>query len=72
MINFADSKNENDAKLNLESLYIPDYPYRIVIIGGSGSRKTSALLNLINNQLGIDKIYLDAKDPYEAKYRLFN
>ena len=72
MINFADSKNENDAKLNLKWLYIPDYPYRIVIIGGSGSRKTSALLNLINNQLGIDKIYLDAKDPYEAKYRLFN
>ena len=26
-------------------------------------------MNLINNQQDIDKIYLYAKDPYEAKYR---
>ena len=31
--------------------------------------KTNALLNLINNQPYIDKIYLYAKDPYEAKYQ---
>ena len=43
--------------------------YRILIIGGSGSGKTNALLNLINNQLVIDKIYLYAKDPHEAKYQ---
>ena len=48
--------------------YIPDHLYRMLIIGGSGSRKTNALLNLINNQPNIDKIYLYAKDPYEAKY----
>ena len=47
--------------------YIPDHPYRTLIIGGSGSGKTNALLNLINNQPDIDKIYLYAKDPYEAK-----
>ena len=41
--------------------------YRKLIIGGSGSGKTNALLNLINNQPDIDKIYLYAKDPYEAK-----
>ena len=39
------------------------------INGGSGSGKTNALLNLINNQPDIDKIYLYAKDPYEAKYQ---
>ena len=49
--------------------YIPDYLYRILIIGGSGSGKTNALLNLINNQPDIDKIYLYAKDPHEAKYQ---
>ena len=49
--------------------YTPDHPYRIFIIGGSGSGKTNALLNLINNQPDIDKIYLYAKDPYEAKYQ---
>ena len=32
-------------------------------------RKTNALLNLINNQPDIHKIYLYAKDPYEAKYQ---
>ena len=40
-----------------------------MIIGGSGSGKTKALLNSINNQRNIDKIYLYAKDPYEAKYQ---
>ena len=49
---------------------IPDYPYRILIIGGSGSGKTNALLNLIKNQPDIDKIYLYPKDPCEAKYQL--
>ena len=50
--------------------YIPDHPYKILIIGGSGSGKTNALLNLINNQPDTDKIYLYAKDPYEAKYQV--
>ena len=43
--------------------------YRILIIGGSGLRQTNALLNLINNQPHIDKIYLYAKDPYKAQYQ---
>ena len=30
-------------------------------------RKKNALLDCINNQPDIDKIYLYAKDPYEAK-----
>ena len=46
---------------------IPDYPYRILIIGGSGSGKTKALLNLINED-DIDKIYLYVKDLSEDKY----
>ena len=29
--------------------YIPDHPYKILMIGGSGSGKTNTLLNLINN-----------------------
>ena len=41
-----------------------------IIIGGSGSGKANALLNLINHEPDIDKIYLYAKDPYEAKYQL--
>ena len=41
----------------------------ILIIRGSESGKTTKLLNLIDNQSGIDKIYLYVKDPYEAKYR---
>ena len=56
-------------KHNQKWPYIPDHPYRILIIEGSGSGKTNALLNLINNQPVIDKIYLYAKDPCEAKYQ---
>ena len=48
---------------------ITDHPYRILIIGGSGSGKTNSLFNLISQQRDIDKIYLYTKDPYEAKYQ---
>ena len=50
--------------------YIPDHPYRILIIGGSGSGKTNTLLNLINEQNDIDKIYLYARDLNEPKYKI--
>ena len=43
--------------------------YIILIIGVCRSGKTNALLTLIENQPDIDKIYLYAKDPYEAKYQ---
>ena len=46
---------------------IPDHPYRIIIVGGSGSGRTNALFNLIRQQPAVDKIYLYAKDPYETK-----
>ena len=69
MTNFDNYTNEIKTHHNLKWPYIPDHPYRILIIGGSGSGKTNALLNLINNQPDIDKIYLYAKDPYEAKYQ---
>ena len=36
--------------------------------GGSGSGKTNALLNLINDQNDIDKIYLYGKDLSEPKF----
>ena len=39
-----------------------------MIIGGSGSGKTNALLNLIKEQSNIDNIYLYAKDLSEVKY----
>ena len=69
MINFDDYVNENKTKHNKNWPYTPDHPYRILIIGASGSGKTNKLLNLIEKQLDIDKIYLFAKDPYEAKYQ---
>ena len=68
MINFDDYVNENKTEYNKNWPYTPDHPYRILIIRGSGSGKTNVLLNLIENQQDIDKIYLYTKDPYEAKY----
>ena len=67
MINFGDYVTKNKTEHNKNWSYIPDHLYRILIIGGSGSGKTNALLNLIENQPDIDKKYLYAKDPYEAK-----
>ena len=48
----------------------PDYPYIILIVGGSGSGKTNALLNLVSHQPDIDKVYLDAKDLYKGQNQL--
>ena len=69
MINFDNFVNENKTEHKKKWPYLPDHPYRILIIGGSGSGKPNVLLNLIENQPDIDKIYLYAKDPYEAKYQ---
>ena len=69
MINFDGYTNENKKEHNPNWSYIPDHPYRILIIWGSGSGKTNALLNLIHNQQDIDKIYLYAEGPYEDKYQ---
>ena len=60
MISFDDYENENKTHHNQKWPYIPDYSYRILIVGSSGSGKTKALLNLITNQPDIDKIYLNA------------
>ena len=56
MINFDNFTDENKKEHNLKWPHIPDHAYRILIVGGSGSGKTNALLNLINNQPDIDKI----------------
>ena len=49
MINFDDYVSENKTEHNENWPYIPDHPYRILITGSSGSGKTNALLNLIEN-----------------------
>ena len=69
MINFDYYTNENKTKHKSNWPYTLDHLYRILIIERSGSGKTNALLNLMNNQPDIDKIYLYTKDPYEEKYQ---
>ena len=71
MINLDSLTNENNKKHNEKWPKIPDHPYRILTIGGSGSGKTNTLPNLIKEQDNcdvIDKIYLHAKDLSEPKY----
>ena len=72
MINFDYATKDNIKEHNPNWPQIPDLQYRILKIGGFGSGKTNSLFNLISQQPDIDKIYLYAKDPYEAKYQFFN
>ena len=58
MINLDNIINDNNEEHNEKWSYIPDHPYRILIIGGSRSGKTNTLLNLISKQKDIDKIYI--------------
>ena len=69
MINFDDVTKKNIKEHNPNWPQIPDCPYKILIIGGSGSGKTNSLFDLLNQQPFIDKIYLCAKGPYEAKHQ---
>ena len=57
MFKLDDTANEKNKEHNEKLPYIPDHPYRILIIRGSGSGKTNTLLNLISQQDDIDKIY---------------
>ena len=59
-----DITKENNKEPN-EKWY---HPYRILIIGGPGTGKTSMLFNLINEQNDINKMYLYWKDLSESKY----
>ena len=69
MINLDSITNENNNKKHNEKWsYIPDLPYKMLIIGGSGSGKRNALINLINEQKDIDKIYFYARDLSEPMY----
>ena len=68
MINLDSITNKINKKHNENLPYIPHHPHKIIIISGSGSGKANALINLINEQNDIDKIYLHARDLSEPKY----
>ena len=70
MFNFDYITQEDIKEHNPNWPDIPDHPHRILITGGSGSGKTNALLNMVNMDPHIDKIYLYAKDPSKAQYQL--
>ena len=66
----ASNKNTSSSEDTTESSSSErnNWPFRMLIIGASGSGKTNTLLHLINNLHPIDKIYLYAKDIHEPKY----
>ena len=57
MINLDGITNQNNKKHNEKWPYVPDHLYRILITGDSGSGKANTLLNLINEQNDVNKIY---------------
>ena len=56
----------NKKKISSEN---DDWPFRMLIIGPTGSGKANTLLHLIDKFHPIDKIYLYAKDTDEDKYQ---
>ena len=58
MFNFDFTTKEYIKEHNPSWPEIPDHPYRVLIAEGSGSWKTNALLNLLDDE------------PYKAKYQL--
>ena len=70
MFNFDYITTEDIEEHDANGPEIPDHQYRTLIAGGFGSGKTNVLLNLINHEPDIDKIYLYAKDHYDTKYQL--
>ena len=68
MFNFGYITKKNIKEHNTNWPQIPDHPYRILVVGGSVSGKTNALLNLTSHQSDINNIYLYAKDFYEQNY----
>ena len=68
MMNLDSITNKNNKEHNDKWPYIPDHPYRIMIIGGSGSVKTNPLINLINEEHDIDKNFLYARYFSKRKY----
>ena len=72
MFNLDYITNENNEDHNKKGPYIPDHSYGMLIMGGSGSGKTNALLNSVKKQDSdnlIDKIYLYPKDLNEQKHQ---
>ena len=68
MINFDEYTNTKKVEHNSEWPYLPDHPHRILIMGGSGSGKTNALMNMLKHQRDINKIFLYVRDPTEDMY----
>ena len=58
MKSFDDARDENRKEHNRNWPQILDHLYKMLIIKGSGSGKTNKFLNLVNNELDIDKTYL--------------
>ena len=67
MINSDDVVKENIIEHNPDWPKVHNHPYKILIIGSYWSGKRNSLIYLINEGPGIDKIYLSAKNPFEAK-----
>ena len=68
MINIDNYVNESKTEHDKNWPYIPDHPYRILIIGGLEYGKTNAFINFINEQNDIDKIYQYSRDLSEPKF----
>ena len=59
---------ESNREHNEKWRYIPDHPYRVLIICGSRSGEANTLLDLKKEQDVIKKVYFYSKDLSKPKY----
>jgi len=61
--------NENKETHEQRSKFMPKHPFRLLMVGGSGSGKTNVLINMLVRYLNYDKIYIYAKELQQSKYQ---
>ena len=70
MVNVDGITKENIKQYHPNWPQILGHPFRVWMVGGSGSGRTNSLFNLITHQPEINKIYSCAKDWCKRKYQL--
>jgi len=69
IVNFDDICTDKNDRKKKKCIHMPNHPFRMLMIGGSGSGKTNILMNMIVRYLDFDKIFIYTKHLDQDKYK---